>query len=117
MQGMPKLELEIAEEIEFSKISLIAIESQIDFSLDCFIIDKGAQCQARLEINAEINMLMKMMLENPLTQFLNSLASAIGVDQSSFSYAYMNVIFCLKSFILLLYLSLVPNLYLYELGH
>jgi len=74
MSGMPKLTLKIAEKIEFSKISLTAVESQIAFSLDCFISDKGEQCQARLEINAELNMMLKMMVEKPLTQLLNVLA-------------------------------------------
>ena len=75
MSGMPKLALEIAEKTKFSKISLTATESQIPFSLDCFITEKGEQCQARLEINAELNMMMKMMVEKPLTQLLNVLAS------------------------------------------
>ena len=75
MQGMPKLELEITEKIKFSKISLTAIKSQIPFTLDCVIKEKGEQCQARLEINIELNMMMKMMVEKPLTQFLDILAS------------------------------------------
>ena len=75
MSGMPEIALEISEKIEFSKISLIAIDSQIPFSLDCFITDKSDQCQVRLEINAELNMMMKMMVEKPLTQFLHLLAS------------------------------------------
>ena len=75
MKGMPKIELQIAEKIEYSKISLIAKGSQVPFSLHCYITDKKEQCQARLEINAELNMMMKMMVEKPLTQFLNLLAS------------------------------------------
>ena len=75
MSGMPKLALEIVEKTEFSKISLTAIDSQVPFSLDCFIVEKGEQCQARLEINAELNIMMKMMIEKPLTQFLDVLAS------------------------------------------
>ncbi len=74
MSGMPELKLKIAEKIEFSKLSLAAVESQIPFSLNCLITDKGEKCQARLEINAELNMMMKMMVEKPLTQFLNVLA-------------------------------------------
>jgi len=77
MQGMPRLALEIAEKTEFSKISLTAKGSQIPFSLDCFITEKGEECQVRLEINAELNMMMKMMVEKPLTQFLDVLASKI----------------------------------------
>ena len=75
MKGMPKLYLEIGEKIEHSKISLTAKDSKVPFSLDCFITEKGKQCQARLEINAELNMMMKMMIEKPLTQFLDLLAS------------------------------------------
>ena len=75
MQGLPQLGLKIAEKTEFSKISLTAVDSQVPFSLDCFITEKGEQCQARLEINAELNMMMRMMVEKPLTQFLDVLAS------------------------------------------
>ena len=75
MKGMPKIELEIGEKVEYSKISLIAKGSHIPFSLYCYITEKKEQCQARLEINAEINMMMKMMVEKPLTKFLDLLAS------------------------------------------
>lgn len=75
MEGMPKLKLEITEKIEFSKISLSAVGSQIPFTLDCIIDGKENQCQARLEINAELNMMMRMMVERPLTQFLDILAN------------------------------------------
>ena len=75
MKGMPTLNLKIGEKIPFSKISLTADGSQVPFSLDCIITEKGEQCQARLEINAEMNMMMKMMVEKPLTQFLDVLAS------------------------------------------
>ena len=77
MDGMPEMNLELNERIPFSKISLTAKDSQIPFSLNCFISDKGDKCQARLEIKAELNMMMKMMVEKPLDQFLNLLASKI----------------------------------------
>ena len=75
MKGMPALNLELGEKIPFSRITLTAKGSQVPFSLDCFITEKGEQCQARLEINAELNMMMKMMVEKPLTQFLDVLSS------------------------------------------
>ena len=75
MKGMPALNLELGERIPFSRITLTAKGSQVPFSLDCFITEKGEQCQARLEINAELNMMMKMMVEKPLTQFLDVLSS------------------------------------------
>ena len=74
MKGMPALNLELFEKTPFSKISLTAKGSQVPFYLDCIITDKGDQCQARLEINAELNMMMKMMIEKPLTQFLDVLS-------------------------------------------
>ena len=77
IQVIPTLNLKLGEKVPYSKISLTAQGSQVPFSLDCFIIEKGDQCQARLEINAELNMMMKMMVEKPLTQFLDVLASKI----------------------------------------
>ena len=78
MKGMPALNLELGEKTPFSKISLTAKGSQVPFSLDCIITEKGEQCQASLEINAELNMMMKMMVEKPLTQFLDVLASKMA---------------------------------------
>ena len=78
IKGMPTLNLELGERNPFSKISLTAKDSQVPFSLDCFITEKGDQCQVILEINAELNMMMKMMVEKPLTQFLDVLASKMG---------------------------------------
>ena len=77
MKAMPRLYLEIGEKIEHSKISLTAKDSQVPFSLDCFISQKRNQFRSILEINAELNMMMKMMVENPLTQFLDVLVSKI----------------------------------------
>ena len=78
MQGMPELNLKLGEKVPYSKISLTDEGSQVPFSLNCFIIEKGDQCQARLEINAELNMMMRMMVEKPITQFLDVLASKMA---------------------------------------
>ena len=75
MEGMPQINLEITERTPFSKISLSAKDSQIPFSLDCIIFEKENRCEAYLEINAELNMMMKMMVEKPLNKFLELLAS------------------------------------------
>jgi len=75
MEDMPQINLEITERIPFSKISLSAKDSQIPFSLDCIISAKEDRCEAYLEINAELNMMMKMMVEKPLNNFLDLLAS------------------------------------------
>ena len=71
MKGMPKLKMTLLEKTPFSKLSLSAISSPVDFSLDCFITDYKKKCQARLEIHANLNMMMRMMVEKPITNFLN----------------------------------------------
>ena len=71
MKNMPKLHLEISDKIPFSKITLSAKSNLQDFSLICFIQEKEHQSQARLEIDANINPMMKMMVEKPINNFLN----------------------------------------------
>lgn len=77
MGEMPKINLEISEKIPYSKISLITKDSQVPFNLVCLISRNGENCKAVLEINAELNMMMKMMLEKPLTNFLTSVANGL----------------------------------------
>ena len=77
MKGMPKLKLFLAEKNPFSKIKLSATDSPVAFSLNCFITDCGEKCQARLEVDAELNMMMKMMVEKPITNFLNVLSDKL----------------------------------------
>ena len=76
--GMPKVNLVIAEKTAFSKIILQAENSQIPFSLACNISQNGEKCKAILEVNAELNMMMRMMLEKPLTNFLNAIAKRLS---------------------------------------
>ena len=78
MGGMPKITLVIAEKTPFSKIVLQAENSQIPFSLECNISQNGENCKALLEVNAELNMMMRMMLEKPLTNFLNAIAKSLS---------------------------------------
>ena len=78
MGGMPKITLVIAEKTPFSKIVLQAENSQIPFSLEFNISQNGENCKALLEVNAELNMMMQMMLENPLTNFLNAIAKRLS---------------------------------------
>ena len=78
MGGMPKVNLVITEKTAFSKIILQAENSQIPFSLACTISQNGEKCKAILEVNAELNMMMRMMLEKPLTNFLNAIAKRLS---------------------------------------
>ena len=78
MGGMPKITLVLAEKTPFSKIILQAENSQIPFSLECNISQNGENCKAVLEVNAELNMMTRMMLEKPLTNFLNAIAKSLS---------------------------------------
>lgn len=77
MKGLPKLIFEISEKFEFSKITYKAIDSQVPLLLTCHIKENENNCQAQLEINAELNIMMKMMVEKPLTNFLDILSRKI----------------------------------------
>ena len=77
MKGIPKLDLLLSEKTPFSKISLSANGSPVSFSLNCFITDCGEKCQARLEVNVELSMMMKMMVEKPINNFLNVLSEKL----------------------------------------
>lgn len=74
MQNMPELKLAISERTPYSKITLSTIESPLNFRLHCFITPKENSCQARLEVHAEINMMMRMMVQKPINNLLNMLS-------------------------------------------
>ena len=68
---LPKIYLEISNKIPNSKIIYIAKNSKIPFTLECNIFEECDITKVVLEINAELNMMMKMMLEKPLSNFLD----------------------------------------------
>jgi len=76
--GMPKIKLQIDEQIPNSKISLTAKDSQVPFNLVCMITENEENSKANLQLNVELNMMMKMMLEKPLTNFLNKAAEGLS---------------------------------------
>lgn len=73
MIGMPTIKLEITEKIKFSKVSLTAQESQIPFSLNCFIAEQANKCKVSIEIDAELNIMTRMIVEKPLNQLLEAI--------------------------------------------
>tara|TARA_B100000700_G_C14997155_1_gene834442 strand:- start:643 stop:1032 length:390 start_codon:yes stop_codon:yes gene_type:complete len=75
--GMPELKLFLSEKKPFSKIQLSTKKSPIKFSLNCFITDCGKTSKARIEIDTELNMVMKMMFEKKISDFLNILSERL----------------------------------------
>ena len=78
MKGIPELFLSISEKIPFSKITISTNKSPVFFSLPCYITNCGLKCQARIEVNAELNMMMEMMLKKPINDFIKILSEKIG---------------------------------------
>tara|TARA_B100000073_G_C23595897_1_gene518338 strand:+ start:355 stop:744 length:390 start_codon:yes stop_codon:yes gene_type:complete len=77
IKNMPEINLEFANMQPYSHISIIAKDSQIPFFLNCFILEKDNQSQVRLEIDVEVNILTRGIIEKPLTKFLNILAEKL----------------------------------------
>ena len=77
LNGMPTIHLKIGEKTPFTRVSMIADGGQIDFCLNCNLESDGDNCKAQLFFEGELNMMMKMMLEKPLTNFLNLLADKL----------------------------------------
>jgi len=68
---LPKIHLKISQKIPNSKIIYKAKDSKIPFTLECNIFEESNITKVVLEINAKLNMMMKMMLEKPLSNFLD----------------------------------------------
>ena len=75
---LPKLSLHIIEKLEYSLIKLQSKNNQIDFQMCCHIhaINQNS-CTVILEINMELNLMMKMMVEKPINLFLEKLSKQI----------------------------------------
>ena len=77
LKGMPTINLKIGEKTPFTDVSMVADGSQIAFSLNCSLEADGDNCKAQLFFESELNMMMKMMVEKPLTKFLNVLVDRL----------------------------------------
>ena len=77
LKGMPTIRLKIGNKTPFTNVSMVADGGQIEFSLNCSLEENGDNCKAQLFFEAELNMMMKMMIEKPLTNFLNALADRL----------------------------------------
>ena len=76
---LPKISLQIIEKVKYNLIKLQSEDSQISFDLNCRINENPdhEKCQVTLEIDIELNFMMKMMIEKPLNQFLEKLSNQI----------------------------------------
>ena len=77
LKGMPTIRMKISDKTPFTNVSMIADGGKIEFRLNCSLEEDGQNCKAQLFFEAELNNMMKMMLEKPLTNFLNILVDRL----------------------------------------
>ncbi len=77
IEGYPKIKIYIKEKEPYKKVIFSSKENPISFSLICFITPNNQNCQARLEIHAKMNVIMKKMIEKPIKKFLEILSQGI----------------------------------------
>ena len=77
LKGMPTIRLKRGENNPHTLVSMVADGGQIAFSLNCALESAGDNCKAQLFFEADLNMMMKMMVEKPLTNFLNILVERL----------------------------------------
>lgn len=78
MKGIPEVRLVLDHQEEPSLIRFKSASSKLDFQLSCNIkaIDDQS-CEANFEFTANFNMMLKMMVEKPLTNFIENLADKL----------------------------------------
>ncbi len=78
IQGLPPVNLNITNRTPYSMVQMDAIDGKLPFSLKCTLekVDDDS-CIAQFVFEAELNMMMKMMVEKPLTNFLNILVEKL----------------------------------------
>ena len=76
--GMASLGMKIIEKTPNSLIKAGKHGSApFDFTLSCTIADNGATSEVQLIFDADLNPMLKMMAERPLTNFLNLLVNKL----------------------------------------
>lgn len=78
IQGMPTIHLKIEKKVPHSLVRMVSKDGKLDFSLNCNLeaIDETS-CYAHFTFDAQLNSMMKMMVQKPLTNFLNTLVEKL----------------------------------------
>ena len=78
IEQLPKISLQLTEKIAYSQIKFESNESQIPFEMNCYLkkIDNNTT-NVILEINMEVNFMMKMLVEKPINIFLENFTEII----------------------------------------
>jgi carbon monoxide dehydrogenase subunit G len=72
IKNMSKLALKVKEREENAAIRFVPVsETPFDLSLNWLLTQKEGKTEVRLELNAELNMMMKMMASGPLQKLID----------------------------------------------
>lgn len=79
IKNMSKLALKIKERKENSEIRFVpASETPFDISLNWLLEPKDGKTEVKLQLNAELNMMMKMMATGPLQKLIDFQTKKLG---------------------------------------
>ena len=78
IEQLPKMSLQITEKHAYEKIKFESNESQIPFHMFCYIEKNGDNTtDVIIEIDMELNFMMKMLVQKPITIFLEKFTQII----------------------------------------
>ena len=78
IKQLPKISLQLTEKIAYSQIKFESNESQIPFEMNCYLNkNDNNTTNIILEINMEVNFMMKMLVQKPINIFLEKFTEII----------------------------------------
>jgi len=78
IEQLPKMSLQITEKHAYEKIKFESNESQIPFHMFCYIEKNGDNTtDVVIEIDMELNFMMKMLVQKPISIFLEKFTQII----------------------------------------
>ena len=78
IKGMGSIGMRIVEKIPISEVKIVSTKGALKFDLNCFIEKvNDDNCNTQLILEADLNPMMKMMVEKPLGNFFNLLVTKL----------------------------------------
>jgi len=78
VKGMASLGLKVIERVPNSKIALTRNgNAPFEYTITCHISEDGPKSKVHMVFESDMNMMMKMMAERPLTNFINMLVHGL----------------------------------------
>ena len=78
IEQLPKMSLQMTEKIAYSHIKFESNESQIPFDMYCYLNKNDDNTtNVFLEVNMEVNFMMKMLVQKPINIFLEKFTEII----------------------------------------